>query len=77
MAKKPSHNPNGRPITAPGPIGALAKAMKGMGNLADALGVDRTTPGRWAKDLHVPRGKKLREDLEKLFVKYGIEERPW
>lgn len=44
----------GRPITLPGPIGALAKKVGGVGALAEELGVTPRTVRRWASGSTIP-----------------------
>jgi 8-oxo-dGTP pyrophosphatase MutT (NUDIX family) len=49
-----SANKPGRPITIPGPLGALAKKVGGIGLLAEELGVSTRTVRRWATGGKIP-----------------------
>ncbi|WP_306590621.1 NUDIX domain-containing protein [Geothrix sp. 21YS21S-4] len=54
-SSEPTLNKMGRPITLPGPIGALAKKVGGVGALADELGISPRTVRRWATDGVIPK----------------------
>lgn len=65
-------NKAGRPITTAAPWGELYKFVGGQKNLADILGVSKSTVGKWATGVHrVPELAK--KELFNLCRQYGIE----
>lgn len=63
----------GRPITTPSPWGELYQSVGGQKELADRLGVSKSTVGKWATNVHrVP--ELARKELLRLCKHYGIRE---
>jgi 8-oxo-dGTP pyrophosphatase MutT (NUDIX family)/DNA-binding transcriptional regulator YiaG len=70
QAKHPQEKKPGRPITLPGPIGALAKKVGGVSALAQELGVPVRTVRRWANGSLIP--KMALKVLGQLFEQHAI-----
>ncbi len=61
----------GKPIQMTGPVADIAKAVGGVDKLAELVGVDRRTVGRWADGSRSPSGpaKKI---LGQVAAKHGL-----
>lgn len=64
-----------RPTTLPEPWAALAVALGGVQELADALGTTPSTVHRWAHGQRAPRGPALRL-IGLVFDQHKVP-RPW
>lgn len=63
----------GRPIITPAPWGSLYKCVGGQEQLAEKLGVSKSTVGKWAIGVHrVPT--LVKKELAKLCKKHNIKE---
>lgn len=63
----------GRPISTVAPWGDLYRSVGGQKNLADKLGVSKSTIGKWAMGMHrVPEMAK--KELLSLCRQYGIKD---
>jgi transcriptional regulator with XRE-family HTH domain len=66
----------GRPISTHSPWGDLYRSVGGQKNLADRLGVSKSTVGKWAMGMHrVPEivKKELLSLCSELGIKEGID----
>ena len=62
----------GRPISSPPPWGELFRKI-GQKELADELGVEKSTVGKWAREIHrIP--KLAKKELLALCQEHKIEE---
>lgn len=66
----------GRPISTLSPWGDLYRSVGGQKNLADKMGVSKSTVGKWAMGMHrIPElaKKELLSLCSELGIKDGIE----